>query len=208
MQGHILMLGTFPMALALSAASPEQEPNRIVYWGNTQTGKTVRVFNKVNAEELAEAHVKAIGGTGWVLLENSTKPGVGVALCKLRYGVWHFYTAHGYPTGKEAVIAAKVKSNGGGSFCSNALWKVSETPPAKDPSAIDYMKGVVRSLTVTPKEEQTSCASSESSGGGKAELKPIGVGTIPVNDGRPPTGGARRDRGSCEREFPSSGIRG
>ena len=52
------------------------------------------------------------------------------------------------------MTAAKAKAGGGGTFCSNALWRVSETPQSTSPAMMDRMKGAVRKATVTPRTKE------------------------------------------------------
>jgi hypothetical protein len=142
----IILLLALGLVATPARAGDESETNRIVYWGNSSNGKSVRVFNTADAEKKAEAQVKALGGPGWTLLENSTTPGFGAAICERKGSTHIFYTAHGYASGREAVTAAKVKSNGRGYFCSNALWRVNETMsgPPRDASVIETIQGLIR----------------------------------------------------------------
>lgn len=150
-----------------AAAGPPGELNRIVYWGNPTTGASVRVVNEADAEKKAEKLVKQRGGSGWVLLENSAKVGFGAAICRRQGSIIQFYTAHGYTTGKEAVTAAKAKANGGGSFCSNALWRVTEVPRKTESGGVGTLKQWVYDFLVTEKrsvsEYQRDCVAPKGS---------------------------------------------
>lgn len=148
----------FSAAISLSvlvspAQTQKRKPNRIVYWGNTSTGASVRVFNTPDSEKKAEAEVIKLGGSGWVLLENSATPGFGAAICKKVGNSINFYVAHGYSSGRDAVTAAKAKANGGGTFCSNALWRVAELPAPEESTIVGTMKGLVRSAVTTKKDD-------------------------------------------------------
>ena len=44
-----LSFAAFVACASASSATGSPEPNRIVYWGNTITGKSVRVFNTADA---------------------------------------------------------------------------------------------------------------------------------------------------------------
>lgn len=154
----MLLIASVAMANLLSTAWVEEaqdsNDNRVVYWGNMVTGASVRVVNQANAEKKAEALVKKAGGSGWVLLANSGAPGFGAAICERRGTLIQFFVSHGYATGREAVSAAKAKAGGGGTFCSNALWRVSETSRSTSPTVMDRLKGVVRRATVTPRTQE------------------------------------------------------
>lgn len=136
------------VALCLASAGTAQENhNRVVYWGNSSTGNAVRVMNKRDAEKLAEAQVKAKGGSEWVLYENSSVPGYGAAMCTRRGDTILFHTVHGFKTGKEAIRAAseKAKASGGTtSLCSNGLWLVNGSVTPKETNIIDSIKDTVQ----------------------------------------------------------------
>lgn len=143
-----LLVAAVAASSPLNAAGPE--PNRIVYWGNVKTAAAVRVMNVPDAEKKAEEQVKKLGGEGWVMLENSTKPGFGAAICLREGKSLRFYTAHGYPSSKDAIVAAKAKAGGRGVFCSKALWKVNEIADGKEgePTLVDRAKAEVYKRTV------------------------------------------------------------
>src|SRR3954465_11406907 len=141
---RLLMALVAVAPLQVQAADPG--PVGIVYWGNSNTGVAVRVINKIDGDKLAEAEVKKIGGDGWSLLVKSNEPGFGAAMCVRKGGTAIFHTAHGYPSGKEALAAAKAKANAEGgmaSLCSRALWSVPQPASQQSNGVIDSAKGAV-----------------------------------------------------------------
>ena len=167
---RVLMIAIVVAAVPVSAIAQDSDRTGILYWGDTKTGKAVRVINKANAMDIAKAEMKAAGGDNWVLLVNSDKPGFGAAMCVRKGETIYFHTAHGYASSKEAVAAAKEKAMAGGglpTFCSRALWSVNEiTAETKPSSVMDVVKGTVRKA-VTPEacqEKKEAPPLSEKSG--------------------------------------------
>lgn len=147
-------------SLLLSAASmASAQQTGVVYWGNTETGKAVRVVNKVDGEKIAKAQVDSIGGSGWELLEKSNLPGHGAAICVKKGNRIYFHTAHGFATGKEAVTAAsdKAKATGGTTYlCDQPRWMVNGALKEEKPSSwIGTAKEVVRDIVEPPKCKPT-----------------------------------------------------
>lgn len=206
------VLGLLLLGITTAAAA---EPNRIVYWGNSQTGKSVRVYNTPDAEIMAESQVKKLGGQGWALLENSTKPGFGAAICNKVGGRIQFYVAHGYPSGREAVTAAKAKSGGRGVFCSNALWQVSERPRPQDEGIVDKVKGAIRnairSQGKTEADFQRDCVKPQTPEVASAKFRPLAIGAVPSrqNQSAPDTIWKPARWCPVNQMFPNpSGVRG
>ena len=199
------------LALVLLPSSPyaaESAPNRIVYWGNVHTAQTVRV-SKPDAERIAKAEVERIGGSGWILLENSTAVGFGAAFCKMAGSTMQFYTAHGFSTGREAVDAAKKKAGGGSALCNNALWRVSPPPEARDAAitnrAIDATRGAIRRQVAPGRDFSRDCVPPAEAA--RAELAPTARGLKQPEDTRRPAP-AWKPAEWCPASGASSGIRG
>lgn len=137
----LVLSGVLCLSSPLSAA--EDSANRIVYWGNIYSGMTVRVVNKPDAERIAKAQVEKLGGSGWIMVENSTAIGFGAAFCKKTGETIEYFTAHGLATGREAVTEAKRKAGGGSALCNNALWRVNPPAGASVPGAFGSVQGMI-----------------------------------------------------------------
>ena len=102
------------------------KPHIIIYWGDSQSGNSVRVIDKPNAPAVAEQQIRAKGPGAWVKYLESSAPGYGAAMCKGELPNVHFYVVHGYATSKEAITAAQNEARAAGPgltyLCSNAVW--------------------------------------------------------------------------------------
>lgn len=207
MRSFISVVALVLLPAPLHGAEPP--PNRIVYWGNVHTAQTVRV-SRPDAERVAKAEVERLGGSGWILLENSTAIGFGAAFCKKSGSTMQFFTAHGLPTGREAVDAAKKKAGGGSALCNNALWRVSPASNARDPAmvdrAIDATQGVIRREAAPSRDFARDCVPPVEAA--RSQLAPAAVsGVKQPRDTRPPAQ-AWKPAEWCPPGGASSGIRG
>jgi hypothetical protein len=210
--GGLLVRSLITVAALVLLPSPlhgaEATPNRIVYWGNVNTAQTVRV-NNPDAERIAKAEVERIGGSGWILLENSTAIGFGAAFCKKAGSQMQFFVVHGLPTGREAVDAAKKKAGGGSALCNNALWRVSPVPVARPPAGadqvIDATQGLIRREVAPERDFSSDCLPPADSA--RAEIAPKASGVTRPKDTRPPAP-AWKPASWCPPTGASSGKRG
>lgn len=173
------------------ALAEDKVPGRIIYWGNPQTGKVVRVLNLIGGEQIAEDEKTKIGGSGWVLLVDSTTPGYGAAICIEKNGTVYFHTAHGYATPKEASRAAREKAMAQGGItylCPKPVWLVKEeSKPPEGSSIVDEALAKVKDAVTHSKEDiEQYCTPPALRSSASAKLRPIGTGVVPVKRERSP----------------------
>lgn len=163
----------------------------IVYWGNVRTGVAVRVINGTDRRERARAEVERIGGGDWVLLEDSSRPGFGAAMCIRKGDQIRFHVVHGLATAREAITAAQQQARATGglwSTCSRGLWSVAPLPDKpRETGVVDHLKGAIRSGVSSARGERDyprDCVPPAEIA--RAELRPLAPGTIAPKDVRPP----------------------
>jgi hypothetical protein len=201
----MLKVAFFGVLGALLCASAAQAGDVIVL-GNTETGAVIIRGNFPNGGEADDAvhEAKAERATGWTQLFGDDEKGWGAVACvRHRDGVY-FFQINGQKSEAEAIEGARygaerfIKENGGGvliSSCSprwnnngqQIVMTGEEAPEWKEDQGdvVDAVKGVIRKTVAQDHDYKRDCVRPESAPSAKAELRPIGNGTMPLKDTKP-----------------------